>query len=247
MQNPKQILDIGCGTGIWAIEVADKFPGSQVYGIDISPVQPLYLPDNCHFHLENVLQGLSFHDEKFDLIQSRCLGASWPDRRWPGYVQEIYRMTKPGGWVQLLEIDPLRYCDDESMPRESPLAQCEEIIARVMKQKYEITIHGMGSKLSRHAQNAGFININQANIKSPLGKWTGGMFFFVREDVCLIVDSKGWMIAKSWAELLVSVKHVLRDGMSTATDDEINALIQAAQSELTNNSYHAYYKMYRRL
>src|ERR1700732_2863099 len=95
--NPRQILDIGCGTGGWAVDVAEDYPCSQVYGIDISPVQPAYVPYNCDFWLENVLNGSCFHDEKFDLIQSRMMVAGIPDWRWGKYVKEIWRMTKPGG------------------------------------------------------------------------------------------------------------------------------------------------------
>jgi ubiquinone/menaquinone biosynthesis C-methylase UbiE len=175
VNNPREILDIGCGTGIWAIEVADNYPQTRVYGIDISPVQPVYVPDNCCFYLENALEGLSFHDEKFGLVQSRCLGAGIPDRLWSSYIREIWRVTKPGGWVQLIEIDPVRYCDDGSMPSESALSKYEKIVEEVMKEKYQITIHGTGPKLARHAQNAGFVNINLVNNKVPLGKWNGGM------------------------------------------------------------------------
>jgi hypothetical protein len=52
------------------------------------------------------------------------------------------------------------------------------------------------------------------------------------------------MIARNWAELLYSVKHLLRDGMPNASEAEINALLESAQHELLHNTYHAYYKMY---
>ena len=171
---PREILDIGCGTGIWAIETADNLPESTVYGVDISPIQPIYVPDNCSFYLENALSGLSFHDQKFDLVQSRCLGAGIPDRMWRAYFAEIWRVTKPGGWVQWIEIDPIRYCDDGTMPANSSLGEYEKIAQRVMKDKYGMTIHGVGPMLARHAQMTGYVNINQVNIKSPLGKWTSG-------------------------------------------------------------------------
>src|ERR1700686_1222245 len=97
VSQPKQILDIGCGTGIWAVEVAEEYPHSQVYGIDLSPVQPMYVPENCDFGLENILNGSFFHDQKFDLIQSRMMFHGIADIQWPSYLAEIYRMTKPGG------------------------------------------------------------------------------------------------------------------------------------------------------
>jgi len=46
------------------------------------------------------------------------------------------------------------------------------------------------------------------------------------------------------AELLKSVKHLIRDGMPEWTDDNVNKFIEAAQAEVLNNKYHAYYNMY---
>jgi hypothetical protein len=59
-----------------------------------------------------------------------------------------------------------------------------------------------------------------------------------------MVDKGGWRIAKSWGELVWSAKHLIRDGMPTASDAEIDAFVEAAKKELLHNDYHAYYKMY---
>lgn len=40
LKSPQNILDLGTGTGIWAVEIADKFPSASVTGTDLSPVQP---------------------------------------------------------------------------------------------------------------------------------------------------------------------------------------------------------------
>ena len=39
VKKPQAVLDVGTGTGIWAIDVADKFPSAQVIGTDIRFVQ----------------------------------------------------------------------------------------------------------------------------------------------------------------------------------------------------------------
>ena len=40
LRRPQRILDIGTGTGIWAMEMADQYPDAQIIGTDLSPVQP---------------------------------------------------------------------------------------------------------------------------------------------------------------------------------------------------------------
>ena len=46
--NPQKILDVGTGTGIWAIDMADRFPSAEVIGTDLSPIQPTWVPPNWY-------------------------------------------------------------------------------------------------------------------------------------------------------------------------------------------------------
>ena len=51
-----KMLDVGCGTGIWMMEVAKDFPGSQVVGVDLSPhlandSHRYSIPDNISFEV----------------------------------------------------------------------------------------------------------------------------------------------------------------------------------------------------
>jgi methylase of polypeptide subunit release factors len=51
IKNPQRILDVGTGTGIWAIDAADKYPSAEVIGTDISPIQPGWVPPNLYVFL----------------------------------------------------------------------------------------------------------------------------------------------------------------------------------------------------
>lgn len=52
--NPQKIIDIGTGTGIWAIEVGDLFPGAEILGLDLSPIQPEWVPPNVKFMIDDI-------------------------------------------------------------------------------------------------------------------------------------------------------------------------------------------------
>jgi tRNA1(Val) A37 N6-methylase TrmN6 len=51
VDNPQNILDLGTGSGIWAIDVADLYPSAAVIGVDIAPVQPNLVPPNLNFEV----------------------------------------------------------------------------------------------------------------------------------------------------------------------------------------------------
>lgn len=44
---PQRILDIGTGTGIWVMEMADSYPDAKIIGTDLSPVQPSWYEAVC--------------------------------------------------------------------------------------------------------------------------------------------------------------------------------------------------------
>ena len=56
LDDPKEILDLGTGTGIWCIDMADTYPDCQVLGTDLSPVQPSWAPPNCRFEVDDFEQ-----------------------------------------------------------------------------------------------------------------------------------------------------------------------------------------------
>lgn len=35
LETPHRILDVGTGTGIWAVDVADQYPMAEVIGMDL--------------------------------------------------------------------------------------------------------------------------------------------------------------------------------------------------------------------
>lgn len=56
LETPREILDLGTGTGIWAMDMGDKYPSAQVIGTDLSPVQPEWTAPNVQFVVDDFEQ-----------------------------------------------------------------------------------------------------------------------------------------------------------------------------------------------
>jgi len=101
VSRPQQILDIGTGTGIWAIEMGDAHPNAQVLGTDLSPIQPELIPPNCIFEIDDCEMDWTWPDNHFDYIHIRDLQGSIRD--WAKFMKEAFRCCKPGGIVELVD------------------------------------------------------------------------------------------------------------------------------------------------
>lgn len=90
--------------------MATEYPAMECYGVDISPIFPSEIkPPNTFFQLANVLEGLPFPENWFSFVQQRLFMPALRTYEWLPVLTDIYRVIKPGGFVQLLESDPTIY------------------------------------------------------------------------------------------------------------------------------------------
>lgn len=109
--HPRSILDVGCGTGRWAMEMAAQFPQANVVGIDlVLPDIAASLghglderPQNVAFVEGDILKGLPFAPASFDFVHMRFLFAAIPAKEWAFVLEEFIRVTEPGGWIESVE------------------------------------------------------------------------------------------------------------------------------------------------
>lgn len=113
---PKRILDVGTGTGIWAIDIADQFPNATVVGTDLSPIQPRWVPPNVQFYVEDCEAPWTFSEnEKFDFIHGRALCGGIAD--WPRFYHQALENLEPGGWMEMQDHECWVNSDDGGMDR----------------------------------------------------------------------------------------------------------------------------------
>jgi SAM-dependent methyltransferase len=119
IKEPQSVLDIGTGTGIWAIEFADEFPGALVIGTDLSPIQPDFVPPNLKFYVDDFESPWEFPEVgNFDFIHWRSLSGSTGS--WSKLYQQAFNNLKPGAWMEAQEYDAWIYADDDLQLDKAP-------------------------------------------------------------------------------------------------------------------------------
>jgi hypothetical protein len=72
----------------WPIEFADEHPSATVLGIDLSPIQPEFVPVNCSFRVDNVEDDW-VPEENYDFIHSRAMLAAI--KNWRRFIHQAFQ------------------------------------------------------------------------------------------------------------------------------------------------------------
>ncbi|KAL2184374.1 S-adenosyl-L-methionine-dependent methyltransferase [Thermothelomyces heterothallicus CBS 203.75] len=170
-QETPHILDLGCGTGIWGIDMADsKYPGGVHVGVDLNYIQPEFIPANMRFLQKDIEDRWQDLDPgTWDLIHMRCLMGSISN--WPRVYAEIYRHLKPYyGYFEQVEIDWTPRCDDGSLPRNGYLVQWATQLMDVMD-SFGRPMRFNSNTIKQQLADAGFDDIKEEIIQLPVNGW----------------------------------------------------------------------------
>jgi SAM-dependent methyltransferase len=180
VENPGAILDVGTG---WARELAIVFPAANVVGLDLNapPVdekasagEEEALPRNYAFVPGNILEGLPFADGSFDFVHMRLLVLALPHDRWPFVVSELIRVTRPGGWVESVEV----LADEQGGPA------VDQVMSWVaaMLQRRGIDIND-AARVGGLMQAQGLRNVVSRRIEVPIGAHGGRIGKLMASDI----------------------------------------------------------------
>ena len=102
-----RVLDVGCGAGV-TDELLQPYVGS-LHGVDVSKQMVAQAKVRNPSAMYEPYDGehLPFPDGSFDFVLTICVVHHVPPPRWSDFVQEMARVTRPGGLVAILEHNPL--------------------------------------------------------------------------------------------------------------------------------------------
>lgn len=70
------------------MKVADQYPSAVILGVDLSPIQPLWVPPNVRFIVDDVESPWAYPKNHFDLIHARHSAQSF--KNFPKLLARAY-------------------------------------------------------------------------------------------------------------------------------------------------------------
>ncbi|KAJ3093230.1 hypothetical protein HK100_006748, partial [Physocladia obscura] len=127
-----KVLDVGAAKGWWLDSLLKSYPTAKYFGTDVSPEVVLsaskFLP-TIDFSTGNVADGLPYEDNTFDYVHQRFLVLGLAKDKFHLAIRELMRVAKPGGWIELVELDIKGY-------RSGPMAEkIQSALHEIMKSR----------------------------------------------------------------------------------------------------------------
>ncbi|KAL3425459.1 methyltransferase domain-containing protein [Phlyctema vagabunda] len=218
------VLDMGTGTGLWAIDFATEYPSANVIGTDLSPIQKPYVPPNCSFEVSDVEESWTYSKE-FDYIHGRALVACFRDPS--TVVRSAFEALAPGGYFEVQEFIMPLGCIDSTMDGtalqqwNANMCQAADVLGRPLTN---------GKNYARYLHEAGFVDVVEKHQYWPLNPWARG---------------KKEKVLGMWTQqdMLDGL-----DGVSTAlfvrglnwTKEQVDVFLERVRKDVKNTDIHAY-------
>ncbi|KAF5524509.1 Secondary metabolism regulator LAE1 [Colletotrichum aenigma] len=161
-----RVLDVGTGTGIWAVDFGDAHPEAEILGVDLSAIQPEYTPPNVKFEIDDIEEEWLF-SRPFDYIHSRIMNSAIRD--WRKFIQNSYDNLTPGGYLELVEMDLQLKSDDGTLKPEHSIMKTLGLLAEAA-QKLGAAYQDP-KELKPMMIQAGFTDVVMQQLKWPTSPW----------------------------------------------------------------------------
>ncbi|KAL0933876.1 methyltransferase domain-containing protein [Colletotrichum truncatum] len=224
-----RVLDIGTGSGIWAIDFGDEHPEAEVLGIDLSAAFPDFTPPNVKFEIDDLEEPWTY-SRPFDYIHSRMMNGSVGD--WELYAQRCFDNLNPGGYVEFNEANIAPMCDDDTLKPDSMMVKISTLVQQASEQ------FGRPARDAKDLKavliKAGFVDVKLLQFKWPTNTWPKEQRF---------KELGTWgheNIMSAWEGLCPAMLTRAHDW----TREEVIVAMAELRKELRDRSIHAYHTVY---
>ncbi|ORZ20715.1 S-adenosyl-L-methionine-dependent methyltransferase [Absidia repens] len=157
------ILDVGTGNGIWALEMANQYPSVQVLGLDrLLPNDPNG-PENLRFCPLDITESWPMSDNAVNFIFQRSMCDTIKQADWRPLLAEMYRVLKPGGYIELIENDFWRH-------NPGPVQRAFDAFIQEQCKTNGVDFQ-LTESLEGMIKTCGFEEIDKKTMDIPLGEW----------------------------------------------------------------------------
>lgn len=227
IHRPGRVLDLGTGTGIWAIDFAVEHPESDVLGTDLSPIQPEYVPPNCRFEVDDAEDEWAFN-HKFDYVHARYMTGAFHTAKLPDILRSTYENLNPGGWCEFQDYYAKMQSVDNSLAG-TALERWNDCllegVRRMGKSGTSCTMY------KSHMIDAGLVDVVEQKFALPGNPWAKGEDHKILGSMQMenILDGIHGMSIGLFTKVL---------GMSV---EEVELMLVDVRKDLRNTKIHFYY------
>ncbi len=187
----RRVIDVGCGTGGWLIELAKTYPAIELLvGADISIDMITYARENARtqqvsdrteFHVMDALRMIEFPEEHFDLVNQRFGLSYLRTWDWANLIQKYQRVIRPGGILRITEGD---VCGETNSPALTQLYDLARSAFYRAGHMFTPERTGVTSELPNLFQRFGLLNTERRSVLVHYSRDNPYLETFI-EDMCL--------------------------------------------------------------
>ncbi|OLN88703.1 hypothetical protein CCHL11_01689 [Colletotrichum chlorophyti] len=224
-----RVLDVGTGTGSWAMDFGDLHPESEVLGVDLSPPRADFVPPNVKFEVDDIEEEW-LYSRPFEYIHSRFMTASISN--WKEYLVRCFDNLIPGGYLELQDADLFPRSDDGTFPKDCALVKFAQLLHSVSEKMGREYVDV--PSLKKVMTDVGFVDVELQMYKWPhnawpkedrykkLGLWTQENFGSALEAMCMAPFTR----VLGWNRI------------------EVDVFLIDVRNDLKNKSHHSYTPVY---
>jgi len=228
LERVRNVLDMGTGTGFWAIDFAKLYPQTKIVGSDVSSLERprSYVKDdlpNLTFVLANAEEEWKFED-RFDYIHGRMMTVVFKDVK--RVFQHAFDSLQPGGWLEMQ--DP--YSAIKSKDGSIDGTTWEAVTDKWVKsgEARGVPFGTEPPNYKRYMEEIGFVDVHEEVLVWPTGPWM--------EDQRMKEIGKWWKInhVQAWQAF-----HRRSTAVGEAKENE-DAELEKLLKDIMNPEIHGY-------